>query len=181
MRTYTPREIAALIDNAPTMRDKLIVRTLLSCGLRASELCALTVEDAMTEHVPRESLRLRVHKNMAKHNGPQSVPLPQSLGIALALYAGNRRPSSPLFPSRTGEHLTANGLGRMWRKLCARAGVEHGRLHSTRGTFITRCLDNGTPIHVVRDLARHKSIATTNIYAVSTPSAMAKAAAAVEV
>jgi integrase/recombinase XerD len=170
-----------MVDGAGTLRNKLIVRTLLSTGVRASELCALTVADAMDANGPRDNIRLTVHKNMTRHSGPQYVPMPASLGIALALYAGNRSPDAPLFPSNKGGHLTRRGLHHLLRRICERAQVEWKGIHGCRHTYATRLIDAGTPLQTVTACMRHSNVAVTSRYLHSTPQAMASAAAAVEV
>ena len=117
MTTISKDDIARLLDACDTMRDRLAVRLLLSCGLRRHELAALTVGSAIGPNGPRAELILHVHKGCANHAKPQTVPLPDGLGIALALYANGRPADSPLLLNRYGRFLTGDGVRRIMVRL----------------------------------------------------------------
>src|SRR5262249_47049296 len=55
-------------------------------------------------------------------------------------------------------------LIRRWRIAREAAGRPTLRIHDLRHAFVSNQLDRGTPIHVVRDLAGHASVVTTQLY-----------------
>jgi len=181
MTTLTPDSITHLLDACDDVNERLVIRTLLSTGLRASELCGLTVSSAIGPHGPRDNLVLTAHKNSAKHSGPQHVPLPESLGIAIALYANGKSPDAPLFVNKWGDRLTRYTLWSTFRRICNRAGVDSHRVHDCRHRYATAMIDAGVSIQTVSACMRHASTAVTARYLHSTPSAMRDAAQAVEV
>jgi len=49
-------------------------------------------------------------------------------------------------------------------RACARAGIAPRTMHSLRRTFLTRLAESGVNPWAIRDLARHRSIVTTEGY-----------------
>ncbi|MFA6031230.1 MAG: site-specific integrase [Elusimicrobiota bacterium] len=68
-----------------------------------------------------------------------------------------------------------------WLEARAAAGLPDVRIHDLRHSWVSNQLDAGTPIHVVRDMAAHASLSTTQLYAHSSDEARRKAAGAVRV
>jgi len=61
------------------------------------------------------------------------------------------------------------------------AGFPDVRIHDLRHSFVSNQLDAGTPIHVVRDMAAHRSLVVTGLYAHGTDEARRAAASRVQI
>src|SRR5271165_2235414 len=107
-------ELAALEGGAPTERDRILIRILGDCGLRATELCQLRITDVV-RHDRQAFLRVE-----GKGDRERLVPLPPALLRRIERYIRDTRPvksrHSELFLSlrrgRSGEYepLTRSGL-----------------------------------------------------------------------
>lgn len=69
------------------------------------------------------------------------------------------------FPSYTGEspHIGSKQVSRSIKLAMERAGFA-GKAHQLRHYYATELLDNGVDVRIVKDLMRHESLATTEIY-----------------
>lgn len=160
------------------LRDRALVITLAGTGVRASELCGLTVGDVATGADPS----LRVH---GKGGKTRVVPLSPQVQQAIAEYLDNRagrfpakdgeasspargeRPADPLFVSYSGSALTRGALKQYVYRWLLRAGVprpDGEAVHAFRHTFATGLIHNGADLASVRQLLGHSSIASTQIY-----------------
>jgi integrase len=156
-------EIAALESGAATERDRIIIRTLGDCGLRASELCALHPSDVV-RHDRQAYLRVQ-----GKGERERLVPLPPALLRRIDRYVRETRPDTPhpnLFVSnrrgRSGEYepLTRSGLLQLMDAAAQRAGLSSKRVHPhlLRHSFITNALRAGMNPLVLSRIAGHSSL-----------------------
>jgi len=97
-----------------------------------------------------------VMKARKPHTAELNQAAEQSLRVALAASPGEPFPFSYWYAYKR------------WCEGWAAAEYPTLRIHDLRHSFVSNQLDAGTPIHVVRDLAGHASIATTQLYAHST-------------
>lgn len=142
-------------------RDKAILLTLLDCGLRASECCALTLADFDAERG-----RLRIRKG--KGNKERFVFLGDRARKAIWRYLLKRegaQPGEPLFMSLERGHLTRDRLGKLVRSIAKRADVAHAHPHRFRHTFAIMFLRNGGNVFELQRLLGHETLATVQIYA----------------
>ncbi len=165
--------IAACGDS---LRDRLIVETLLLAGLRVSELCALTIDAIHLESRPAY-----VQVCGSVHN-PHRPKTPQERRVVidydvngfgrgyasrLRHYIESVREQSydrEIFLSHyedksTGNHppLTTVGIQRLMTRLEAASGI-HSNPHRLRHTFATRCVDKGVPMFHLQDALGHRSL-----------------------
>ena len=105
-------------------RDRAIVITLLDSGLRASELCGLTLADMDGEF-------LRVN---GKGDKERLVPLGREARRAIMAYLRKRPDDGPpwLFLSRKGVALNRSSLHQRMTSLAQQAGLERGGVHRLR-------------------------------------------------
>lgn len=160
------RLLAVLVVNAidaprPTaVRDRAIVLTLLDTGMRASELCALTVSDY---DAPRGRLHIRHGK------GDKGRAVVVGLRTQKALWRwgamrGDVRGDAPLFPSENGEHMRRESLRSLLARLGGRAGVEHVHPHRFRHTFAVEFLRNGGNALMLQELLGHTDLQMVKNY-----------------
>jgi len=155
-------------NNQITLRDKAILQTLFSTGLRVSELTNLNVEDINLE---RGEFMVR-----GKGDKERIVFLSDNAKDAISDYLKNRKDDfAPLYihygglndEDEKGEYmrLTPRSIQRIIKKYTKLAGiVKDVTPHVLRHSFATDLLINGADIRSVQDMLGHSSITTTQIY-----------------
>lgn len=147
------------------VRDRTILQILADCGLRASEICSLTLAS-----VDMDTRFLHVR---GKGNKDRSVPFGASVADWLTKWLAVRADGHPtggarsfLFASRTGDRLTRIDLWRLIRRRGERAGVAKARLHPhvLRHSVATRLLRRGMDLRTLQEFLGHSSIGTTEKY-----------------
>jgi len=161
------KDLLRLLDNPPGdtplgLRDRAILETLYSAGLRVSELTGLDLGDVDLDGGVA-TVRGKGKKERLVLLGPQAQ---EALGRWLAARDGlgaGERPA--VFLGKNGTRLTARSVGRLLAKYLARAGLDpRTSPHSLRHSFATHLLDRGADIRSVQELLGHRSLATTQIY-----------------
>lgn len=150
-------------DDAFGARDFALVWTMLDCGLRASEICDLTIENA---HVAQRYLKV-----LGKGNKERLVPIGQRCQEALLRWIERFRATfdvngSPvLFLSATGERLAVDALEAVVLRTARRAGIRHVHCHLLRHTFATNYLTKevGDPLRLQQILG-HTSLEMVRRY-----------------
>ena len=158
-------EVIALMD-APreqdllSLRDKAILETLYSCGIRVSELTGLNIGE-----VDMEKGMVRV---LGKGGKQRIVPLGRHAGSALAAYlaARNRPPhDAPLLLNARGGRLTSRSVARIVDKYILKiAAMKKISPHTLRHTFATHMLEGGADLRAIQELLGHASLSTTQKY-----------------
>ncbi|MFM7037838.1 MAG: tyrosine recombinase XerC [Planctomycetaceae bacterium] len=149
----------------PGLRDRAILETTYSAGLRVSELVALNLSDW-----DRSAGILRV---MGKGKRERIAPVGSYATRALDQWLEVRQPDprapekqrSAIFLNRFGRRLTTRSIGRMLETHIATAGLsQQTSPHTLRHSFATHLLDGGADLRSVQELLGHKSLTTTQIY-----------------
>ena len=156
------------------LRDRAMLETLFSTGLRVSELTRLN-----REHINLERGEFAVR---GKGGKIRVVFLSESAKRALEKYLGARGDTDAALFVRIGKlkkgekesarqhresdlRLTSRSVERMVKKYAAKAGiVERVVPHTLRHSYATDLLRNGADIRSVQALLGHSSITTTQIY-----------------
>jgi site-specific recombinase XerD len=144
-------------------RDYAIIWTLLDCGLRASELCGLAVEDA---HIDQGYLKV-----LGKGNKERLVPIGSTAQSLLARWRDVFRHQfvqadrSQLLLTATSHALTVVGLQQIVRRAGRAAGVPRLHCHLLRHTFATNYLvkEVGDPLRLQQILG-HTSLEMVRRY-----------------
>ena len=146
-------------------RDRAMLETMYSSGLRVSELVGLDMAEL---DLPAATLRVR-----GKGMKERIVPLGSVAGEAIDAYLRLREgvfgpaddPAAPVFVNRRGGRLSSRSVRRMLDKYLQRAGLA-GEIspHTLRHSFATHMLNRGADLRSVQELLGHKSISTTQIY-----------------
>jgi integrase len=132
-------------------RDRMLFVLMLGSGIRVGSAPALEADDVDLE---RGELQLRTTKG----NVPTSVPLSRSIRDHLRAYLAGR-PDGLLFP------ISSRHAQRRLEQWCRRAGIEHRvRPHDLRHSFAIRIYRKTRDLLLVPAL-RHRSIASTTVYA----------------
>jgi len=146
-------------------RDRALLETIYSAGLRISELTGLNLGDLDT---PAGTLRVR-----GKGKKERIVPVGSVAAGAIAEYLDLREaafgrcddPEAMLFVNAKGGRLTARSVRRVLDKYLRQVGLPAGvSPHTLRHSFATHMLNRGADLRSVQELLGHKSISTTQIY-----------------
>jgi integrase/recombinase XerC len=147
------------------LRDRAILETLYSAGLRVSELVAATDGDL--------DLREGILRVRGKGRKERLAPLGSYATRALKKWLRARKLASnektgegaPLFVNRFGRRLTTRSVARMLEKYLQETGLDlRTTPHTLRHSFATHLLDRGADIRSVQELLGHKRVVTTQIY-----------------
>lgn len=177
---YTQEEIKAMMQAFPNntfigVRNRAIIATLTTTGLRVSELVSLNVSDPYTA----SDGFMRVARK-GTHGNKMKVPLPANIMTYLNAYMALRREKglpcdedSPLFVTSAGKRLNRHRIYEAISIIQKKVGCHTG-IHTFRHTALTHIAKNADPI-VSRDVAGQKSIVITNQYLHSTDEEMQNA------
>lgn len=159
--------MAAVIDlgTAEGQRNRAILETLYSCGLRVSELVNLELQNCYFE----EGF-VRV---IGKGNKERLVPVSPTVIDEVGSYLLHNRPSLPIqrghegfvFLNRRGAQLTRVMIFTLIKNYAALAGIRKNiSPHTFRHSFATHLIEGGANLRAVQEMLGHESITTTEIY-----------------
>ena len=166
----TTQQVATLLEAPPAnepmgLRDRAILETLYSAGLRVAELVGLNMED-----LDQDQNIIRV---FGKGKKERIAPIGKYASRALDQWFAVREPdpdASPeqrnaIFLNKFGRRLTTRSIGRMIDKYLKQTGLDTiTSPHTLRHSFATHILDGGADLRSVQELLGHKSLTTTQIY-----------------
>ncbi len=146
------------------IRDRAIMEVLYGCGLRASELCGLSLKD-----VKQDPGSLFI---VGKGGKERVVPLVGSAKRWLNRYLSDGRPQKDslttdrVFLSIRGGSLRRESLWRIIRSRGKLAGISSSRLHPhvIRHTVASHLLRRGMDLRTLQEFLGHSSIDTTEKY-----------------
>ncbi|AWL05737.1 site-specific tyrosine recombinase XerC [Massilia oculi] len=170
----TVAEVAQVIDAAGSgelgLRDRAILETLYSTGMRRAELVALDLADVDAE---RGTVLIR----QGKGRKDRMVPIGDRALAWLARYGDEVRANQggeahALFLSRQGLRLTGKQLSGIVKKAIDGAQLERVQLsgplnsscHLFRHACATHMLENGADVRFIQALLGHANLGTTEIY-----------------
>jgi len=154
---------APAADDPLGLRDRAILETLYSAGLRVSELTGLDVGDFDLDGGVA-TVRGKGRKERLVLLGPYALDaLRRWLAVRDGVAAGRDLPA--VFLNKNGTRLTARSVGRLLEKYLRATGLDPKTSpHSLRHSFATHLLDKGADIRSVQELLGHRSLSTTQIY-----------------
>lgn len=150
-------------NNLRDLRNKAILETLFSTGLRVSEICKLN----RYNNLDQEEISIR-----GKGNKVRVVFLSDKAKKSLKKYLEARTDAEEaLFISLTKKNkvidrITPRSIQRMVDRMAKKAGIISNRVtpHQLRHQFATDLLRNGADLRAVQELLGHSDISTTQIY-----------------
>lgn len=150
-------EQCALIKSARNLRDKALIMTILSSGLRASEILNLKEDDLY-----RRSLIV----SRGKGGKPRVTFIDPLTEKSIREYHHKREVDSIfVFTNSFGKPLSRQYLSRMISETALRAGIKKRvSAHTLRHSFATNMLRKGARIEDVQPLMGHSNISTTRLY-----------------
>lgn len=164
LETFGGDEVGAVVATCGKdfygVRDRAVLLVLFDCGLRASELCGLELDD-----VDWAEQTFRVY---GKGRKERIVPFGQGVRQALTMYLARRgdTPSQSLFVTHYGEPLNRWRLRGIVKLRCDRAGVSGLRCspHTLRHTCAVSYLRSGGDTFTLQKLLGHASQEMTRRY-----------------
>jgi len=149
-------------------RNRLIFSFGLFAGLRSIELCNLKVSDVIDDaNKVKEVINLK--KEQVKGNKSNSVYVSERLKKEILRYMEvdtnkiNNR-NDYLFKTQKRTQFKANSMQLLIKTVSENAGVFDVTSHSLRRTFITELSNKMISARVIQKLARHSSLAITQLY-----------------
>jgi integrase/recombinase XerC len=146
-------------------RDRAMLETLYSAGIRVSELVGLdTTAVDLNDGVI--TVRGKGKKERLALLGPDAVrAVGRWLDNRTQLLKTTGKETPAVFLNNKGGRLTTRSVGRLLAKHLKTAGLDpRTSPHTLRHSFATHMLDAGADIRGVQELLGHKSLATTQVY-----------------
>ena len=146
-------------------RNRAIIETLYSCGLRVSELINLSIQNLF--------LDIGFVKVLGKGSKERLVPIGSSAIKFINMYINEYRKSMKiiggnegfLFLNRRGKKLTRNMIFLIIKELSRKINLQKNvSPHTFRHSFATHMIEGGADLRAVQDMLGHESITTTEIY-----------------
>ena len=162
-------EMLQLLDNYPTetpknIRDKTILETLYSTGIRESELINLTTHSIYF----KEKLLLVTGKGNKQRYLPLSDYMVELLTYYIEQCRGHfhgKLHNDTLFLNRFGKKFSRMGIWKIIYHAISSAGItKKVTPHTFRHSFATHLLEGGVNLRIIQELLGHSSIRTTQIY-----------------
>jgi integrase/recombinase XerD len=146
-------------------RNKSIIETMYSCGLRVSEVVNLKLSQLY--------LDVGFVKVLGKGNKERLVPIGDSAIKYIDIYRTTIRVHQPIQPgeedilylNRRGKRLTRVMIFLVIKDLVKKAGIKKSiSPHTFRHSFATHLVEGGADLRAVQEMLGHESITTTEIY-----------------
>ena len=146
-------------------RNKAIIETLYSCGLRVSELINLRLSDLFFDQ--------GFIKVLGKGNKERLVPVSQKAIKEIEIYINqyrnhyqiDRQCENILFLNRRGKKLTRVMIFTIIKTLAKTIGLKKNiSPHTFRHSFASHLIDGGADLRAIQEMLGHESIITTEIY-----------------
>lgn len=146
-------------------RNKAILETLYSCGLRVSELVNLQISALY--------LDVGFIRVVGKGNKERLVPIGNEAIKCIKIYRSNIRVHQPvvkgcddvLFLNKRGGKLSRVMIFYIIKDLALKANLKKNiSPHTLRHSFATHLVEGGADLRAVQEMLGHESITTTEIY-----------------
>lgn len=157
-------------NDEKTLRDKLIMRLMLNCGLRSIEIIRLDATDIERRH---GKIFLKIWGKGRKGKTARveiSKTIFDMILDYLNLRGSKRLAGEPMFTSTArrnfGQRLQTQSISRLAKKTFRSVGIDASTVtcHSCRHTAATLMLLNGVDVAKVQKILRHRNPSTTEIY-----------------
>jgi len=160
-------QIIAQIDlsHPQGQRNKTILETLYSCGLRVTELITLQISDLFFD----EGFIRVIGKGDKQRFVPINIETQKLLLIYINQIRNHITPQKgfedTIFLNRRGKQLTRNMIFILIKDFTEKAGIKKKvSPHTFRHSFATHLLENGADLRSIQQMLGHESITTTEIY-----------------
>ncbi|MEI6832112.1 MAG: tyrosine recombinase XerC [Candidatus Omnitrophota bacterium] len=162
----TEEEVYKLIESAFAkndldllgLRDRAILETFYSSGLRISELVGLNIDDL--------DVISGVVKIRGKGKKERIVPIGEAALSTIKKYLDKKKKQTDaVFLNNNNRRITTRGVRDIVTKYLRIAGIKPGvSAHTFRHSFATHLLNRGADLRTVQELLGHANLSTTQIY-----------------
>src|SRR3989304_2447671 len=141
-----------------SIRDRAILETFYSAGLRIGEIVAINIEDL--------NLSEGLIKVQGKGRKERIVPVGEKAVDAIKKYLATSQLTNtlPLFLNKYGKRITTRSVHRIVAKYKKLSGLWDITPHSLRHSFATHLLEGGADLRSVQEMLGHASLSTTQRY-----------------
>ena len=142
----------------PGLRDRAILETLYSTGMRVSELVSLNLN--------RVDFISNVVKVIGKGRKERLIPIGETALKSIRQYVDRRKhESEAVFLNQRGARLTDRSVRNIIDKYISQTSIQ-GKIspHALRHSFATHLLNAGADLRAVQELLGHVNLSTTQIY-----------------
>jgi site-specific recombinase XerD len=170
MKFLTTDETLAVLKvaKARSTRDWCMILLAYRHGLRASEVCGLTLADVdlKTESVSIRRLKGSRHTVQALQSHKGKPLLDELAALRAWLKERPNDGSQALFTSQKGGRMQRMQFFRIFRSVCQSAGVSADKAHphALKHSLCTHLLQADTNVGLIQQAAGHKSIGSTMVY-----------------
>ena len=153
------------LDSFEGVRNRAIIETLYSCGLRVSELIKLSYQNLY--------LDIGFVKVIGKASKERLVPIGSAAIKYIKIYSDQHRKNIKiksgnegfLFLNRRGSKISRNMIFIIIQKISKKINLEKKiSPHTFRHSFATHMIEGGADLRAVQEMLGHESITTTEIY-----------------
>ncbi|MEM8834743.1 MAG: tyrosine recombinase [Planctomycetota bacterium] len=147
------------------LRDRAMLETMYACGLRASEVASLALDDFLPT--------LGVVRVTGKGDKQRLVPFNPEAERRIETWLRDGRPAiaredgrdkQRLFISRTGRPLERVAVWTIVKRHASSVGLPAVYPHLFRHSFATHLLSGGADLRIVQELLGHANVTTTQVY-----------------
>jgi integrase/recombinase XerC len=147
-------------DAVDDLRDRAVLETLYSTGIRASELVGINFED-----INRNDHLIRIR---GKGRKERIVPVGRKALDAIDAYSArknDKNTGASIFTGPSGKRLTARTVQRILGNYRKKLGLsQKASPHTLRHSFATHLLESGADLRAIQELLGHASLSTTQRY-----------------
>ncbi len=147
-------------DHAMMLRDRAVLETLYSTGIRASELIGMNRED-----IDHHGSLIRIR---GKGRKERIVPIGTKARAAIDAYLTNPSriaETAAIFIGPSGKRLTARTVQRILENHRKQLGMQQkASPHTLRHSYATHMLESGADLRAIQELLGHASLSTTQRY-----------------
>ncbi len=147
-------------DAVDDLRDRAVLETLYSTGIRASELVGINFED-----INRNDRLIRIR---GKGRKERIVPVGRKALDAVDAYSARKNDKdkgTSVFTGPSGKRLTARTVQRILGNYRKKLGLSQKTSpHTLRHSFATHLLESGADLRAIQELLGHASLSTTQRY-----------------
>jgi site-specific recombinase XerD len=160
-QVLTMEEICKIFCATNNLKHRMILMTIYSAGLRASEVTKL-----QPQHIDSKTMLIKVK---GKGKKERYTLLSKKLLVQLRSYYRQYHPKTYLFPSSfkksNDQPLSYESIRTLYEDARKTAGIQRGAgVHTLRHSFATHLLEAGYDIRKIQVLMGHARLTTTMIY-----------------
>ena len=159
----TQRVLSSIdVSNISGVRDRALIETLYTTGMRVSEISSLNTDDI----IDKNKIKL-----LGKGSKPRVVFISDTARIWIDEYIKlcsqkyKNFQNNALFLNKFGTRLSVRSIQKLVKKYGYKSGIGISlHPHLLRHTFATQMLSNGADLRTVQSLLGHSKVSTTQIY-----------------